>query len=1287
MNYYQNANLPILKRRLQFFRITKTVFFLLAVNLLYASATTYSQATKLNAQMTNATVKDVFKNIESQSEFRFFYDDALTFVNPKVNVNATNQTVESVLNEVLADSNLTYKMLDNNMIIIVPGNAMQGITVKGEVFDATNLPMPGVNIRIKGTATGVVTDINGGYTITVPSTDAVLQFSFIGYKAQEITVGEQKTINVTMEEETTQIEEVTVVAFGTARKRDLTGAVSSVDNKVLAAQSNSTVTRALEGAIPGLQVSSVDGQPGQDMGIRVRGLGSASESSANALIVIDGVPTMQSNALSSLNPRDIESTVVLKDAASTALYGSLGANGVVLITTKKGTKGKAKVTYDGRFGINQRGPGKYDKIYDPKDVYEFAWLSIYNAALYKSSDPLTTNVAKPNMTEEEAALFASQHLFNYTGTVNKDANGKDDRFNNKYQKNGLGNLMLYNVPDATYTPTGLTSAGAISQSTTSATMTDAYLVGLDGKLNPNARLLYQDQYDDYFIESKFRQEHNLSVSGASEKVDYFVSLGYLQDPSYIPGSKFNRYNVRANTNAQVYDWLKIGANVAYSQREMQSPATRYGRNPGNVVQNIFRWTDGNNPLTPVWARDEAGNIVYNTAGSKVFHSNAGNTYSPLGPTNGPSNSSPTAYYDLDYIFAHDKDITKYHDLNLRGYAEVKFLKDFTFTANVAGDNYFQVRDRYLNDLSGAAQNDGAMGQTYANAYGINMQQLLRWDKSIEKHNINVLLGHEFRWYRDQNLSYKGGTLLIPDFFSYANYVAFNTSSTFSNTGGNMSKKAEEGYFGRVSYNYDNKYYAEASLRRDGTSIFKLPENRWGTFWSVGAGWRISTEDFMAGAQSWLTDLKIRASYGLIGNATNIGNYIGYQTWGYGLSDRNYSGASWSAKTFSITRGNWTNDMLTWEEVATFDAGIDFRLWNRFYGTIDWYQRNTKNAIWNEPIAYSLGQSSLQMNTAELRNRGIELTLGVDIIKRQDLLWTFSVNGTSYKTTVVSVPESTGSEALGGDWIADAAGWNASGAGATSAGYYLRGVGKDYFNTYLYKYCGVDQNTGLPLFQATVSADDIAKHNANPTDVKYADIAGKKEGDIIQTKNYDIADRYEMGSAVPKFIGGFSTSVTYKGFDLMAMFAFQVGGKFLSVQYANHLYAENTSIGGQPSKDLLGHTWTPENKGAKFPMQMAYGPSYSNGATIGSWKYTDLAQFSASYLNVKNITFGYTLPASVTEKVSFIESARFYVSLDNMWLWTAQSGVDPRMSLIGGMEVTAFTYPYMRTMSLGVNLVF
>lgn len=1135
------------------------------------------------------------------------------------------------------------------------------IVVSGKVVDAKNEGLPGVNILVKGTQIGTISDIDGTFSIpNVPSSNSVLVFSFVGYTSQEVAVGSQKTINVQLLESDDVLQEVVVIAYGTSKKKDLTGSMTAIDSKSIAVQNNSTVTRALEGLVPGLQIASIDGQPGLDTGIRLRGAGSTSQNSSNALIVIDGVPAEHENALSSISPNDIESISVLKDAASTAVYGSRGANGVVMVTTKKGAKGKTRISFEGRWGVNYAGSLKFDKMTDAKDIYEHTWQAIYNSVRYgvggtgTPNGTFSTNLQNPNMSHEAAAEFASQHLFDYTGSMTN------------FQRNALGNHMLYEVPGAVFTPTG-TGASA------SSTMTGAYLVNPDGKLNPNARQLYESgSYDNFFLENKLRQQYNINASGGNDKVDYFTSIGYLEDPSYIRGSKFGRYNMRSNVNAQLYKWLKIGANVGYSHRTTQSPATRFGRNPGSAVANVFRWINGQSPLIPLYARDLQGNILKNPDGSNRVHDNVGVSMSPLGPTSGPTSTA-----NLIQLLDSDIDQRVSRDLNLKGYATVSFLKDFKFTANLSYDSFSEVRTRYGNSSTGPyVGTGGAFGKNYQNVSILDAQQLLNWNKEIGKHSISAMAGHEYYEYNLDALNYNSAYGLIDGFTGYANFVGRYTGGTFNTPGGNLVKTALESYFGRASYIYDEKYYAEASIRRDGSSKFKFKENRWGTFWSVGGGWRFSAEEFMKGANDWLTEGKLRASFGIIGNQSGISNYSGYQTWNYGATYAQSTNGTGIPASYTLTQGAFVNDGLTWENTHTFDIGIDFVLWKRLNGSIDWYNKQTVNSVWNQPIAYSLGQSSITKNSAGLRNRGIEVDLNINVMNKKDLRWNIGLNGTHYTTVLTKIPAGVGSAELDGNFTGVVDGWAAAGGASTSNIAYLRGVGRGYYNMYFFKYGGVDQSTGLPLFYHRVTEAD-----------KAAGLFGDAAvGSDVKTTNHTIADRYDMGSALPKWIGGFNTSVRYKNFDLSAIIAYQIGGKFLSVEYANSLYI-SSNVGNALSNELVGNTWTPENPNAKFPMVM-YGSTseHTNGATLGSWRYSDMALFNASYLNVKNISIGYTVSPKYLKKIN-ASSMRVFASADNVAMITGHSGFDPRMSLVGGLEVGAYSYPYMSTVSFGVNLDF
>jgi len=1145
------------------------------------------------------------------------------------------------------------------------------VSVSGKVTDANGTPLEGVTVAVLGTSVGTITGGNGMFSINeVPSTQSVLVFSFIGFATQEIIVGDQKTFNIKLAPSQAAMDTLVMVGYGIARKAEFTGSATTVNSSVISTESNSTVTSALEGVVPGLQVSAIDGQPGLDMGIRLRGVSSTSQNSSNALIVIDGVPAEYPNALASINPKDIETVTVLKDAASTAIYGSRGANGVILVTTKRGKSGKARITLSTRIGFNYLSPTlRPNLLQGAKDYYEYTWQSIYNSVRYgvngtSSTDgTFSTNVQNPNMSAADAATFASEHLFDYNGTGTATAD---------LGRNVLGNWMLYNVPGAVYTPSG-------SGTDASATMTGAYLVNTDGKLNPDAKMLFPSgSYSDYFFNMPFRQEHNLSASGGTDKMDYFLSVGMLEDPSYITGSSFKRYNARANVNAQLTSWLKVGENTSFAYRNTQSQATRYGRNPGAVSQNVFRWVNAGMPLVSLFARDQDGKIIKNPDGSNMVVDQEGLSYSPLGPT-----THQRYAINLPELLKQDIDRDQSYDLSMSGYGTITFLKDFNFTTNLTYKRFSEGRTRYGNMETGAVEGVGALSQSSGNTNILNTQQLLNWNRSFGEHSISALAGHEFYQWKSDNLIYTSAYGLVNGFLGSGNFTShYNTAGApFGGPGLGGDITAMDSYFGRVNYDYAKKYFFEGSVRRDGSSKFRYNKDRWGTFWSVGGGWRISSEDFMQSTKNWLDDLKLRASYGVIGNESGIGYYSGYQIWSYSANYQTSSSGVGIPASFNLSQGALPNTALTWENTHTFDAGIDFTLWSgRVNGSIDYYNKNTVNSVFAKPLAMSLGQNSLTLNSAHLANRGVEADLNVDIIRNKNWRWNVGVTASHYRTILMKVPAGVGVPALDGKFTSGIDGWTVAGGGSTGANVaYLRGEGMDYYNLYLFKYKGVDQNTGLPLFQHTVTQTD---HDNNR-------FGADAIGSYVNTTNYTMADRYSFGSALPKLVGGFTTALYYKNFDLSAVVAYQIGGKFLSVSYANGWYMSG-GIGAQGaglSQELFNNTWTPERTNAKFPMQFYNGiENYTGGSTIGPWAYTDMALFSTSYLNIKNLTLGYKFDEGFLRKLS-IESLRVYVSAENLAFFASHSGFDPRMSLVGGMEVGAGYYLPMSSTSVGLDVNF
>lgn len=1169
-------------------------------------------------------------------------------------------------------------------LLLIGVQAFAQSAVSGKVTDEAGEPCVGANVLIKGTTTGTMTDLDGNYSLTDVRKGAILVFSSIGYTSQEVRLGSSSVVNVVLKSDADFLNEVVIVGYGTAKRKDLTGSLTQIDNKLIASQNSSSATKALEGAVPGIVYASVDGQPGNDAGLRVRGLGSTNVGASNALVIIDGVPAQGDNPLSNMNQEDIASITVLKDAASTAIYGSRGANGVILVTTKRGDSGRTKISFQARAGWNTVGSYKVGQVDNAAGIYEYLWQSIYNSyrygvngagpALNKETGEYYTNIGNPNVSHDAAAEFASQHLFNYIG------------LNDSFGRNMLGNYMAYNVPGATYTPDGTGSSA-------SSTMTGAYLVGTDGKINPNASLLYDDTYADALLKTGFRQQYDLSASGGSDKEDHYLSLGYLTDPSYVPNSRFERITGRANINVNLFKWLKVGANVGYTRSRTNYQGTYWAaRNSGSNQGNITRYVNGHTPIVPFYAHDAEGNYIYDKNGDKVRNYLYNSTYSPLGQTG-------NNYGSTDIMYAMDNDIREdlTSTLNTRTYIEIPFLDHFTFRTDFAYDKINRTTTVYYNGTTGrAASMGGYFGKRMNDIEVMNLQHRLTYNQDFGKHHVDAMALFEDSDWEQQTVNWGSADEFIPGFLAAGNFVGrYYGAGSAPTPGYGHDIERMRSWLGRANYIFADKYYVSGSVRRDGSSKFRK-ENRWGTFWSVGAGWRFTEESFMQDLRdSWLNNGKLRASYGVIGNQNGIGRYQTYRTWGYSTTYQTTNNGTGrpTGDSYKLSMGGLVNTQLTWEETKTFDVGLDLTLFNRIDLTFDWYNRVTGNSQFNQPVSYlAMGQTTLPRNIAELTNRGIELDINADIIRTKDIRWNVAFNITHYTTKLTDLPDDAipaHAEGLpDGTWEDNQGSWASAGGSQQNANVYLRGIGRDWFNLYMYKYAGIDQSSGLPMYFHRVTEADHAAGKYKDTEV----------GGSVKTTNYANASKYEVGSAIPTFQGGFNTSFSYKNFYVNAQFAYQIGGKFFSRNYAEYLY---NVVDAQMyrmmfvSKDVKGNTWTPDNTGAGFPMQWypAGENSYFSGTSAngGNWSFTDESLFSASYLRLKNLTLGYNVSKSLLNKLRIdkvVSNIKVFASSDNLFILSAAKAIDPTMSASGGYnDVDSYTFPNMRTYTIGINLDF
>ena len=687
----------------------------------------------------------------------------------------------------------------------------QNITVTGTVKDSsTGEPVPFAAIQLKGTMTGGMTDADGLYSISVPA-DGVLIFSSVGYKDTEVAVASKALHDVMLAPDTEMIEETIVVAFGTATKESFTGSATVVKSSDIQKTQSSDVTRALEGMVAGVQMTTSSGSLGSSPSIMIRGVSSINAGTA-PLYVVDGVP--YSGDMNNLNSADIESMTVLKDAASNALYGARGANGVIMITTKKAKLGEAKVSVDAKWGLNTKALKSYDYITDPGLYYETHYNSLYN--YYR---------LEKGMTNQEANVLAAQ---NVTGAA---ADG------------GLG-YLTFTVPEG--------------QS----------LIGTNGKLNPYATpgrmvnymgekfWLQPDDWMDATYKNSLRQEYNVSVAGTTGNAQIFASFGYLNNSAIVDGSDMYRYTARLRADYQAKEWLKVGMNMGYTNFNWNNGNSDEGS--AGSVGNIFGFATMVAPIYPVYLRDGNKAIKYDQYGNKRYDFGDGSNAGLSRPVSGNANALQTVTLDTNN--------SEGNAINGTGYVEAKFLKDFTFTFN-AGIGVDETRSTSINNMyyGQFAANGGIISKVHGRTFYLNLQQLLNWNRTFANvHNVSLLLGHE--WYKSSGVSLGASKSKM---FSLENTELGGAVIDGQSASSGKSIYNNEGYFLRAQYDFMNKIFASASFRRDASSRFH-PDHRWGNFWSLGGGWIINYEPWFN--LRWVDMLKLKASIGSQGN-DNIGDYL------------------------------------------------------------------------------------------------------------------------------------------------------------------------------------------------------------------------------------------------------------------------------------------------------------------------------------------------------------------------------------------------------------------------------
>ena len=873
----------------------------------------------------------------------------------------------------------------------------QTVRITGTVTSSEDgMPMPGVSVVVKGTTIGATTDVDGKYDLAVPANAQTLTFSFVGYETQDIAVAGRSVIDVVMKPESKQIEEVMVVAYGTATKSSFTGSAGTVKTEEIQKRQVSNISQAMSGQVAGVQVTSSSGQPGTSANIRIRGIGSINASNA-PLYVVDGVP--YEGNLSSLNPQDIESMTVLKDAAANALYGARGANGVILITTKKGKSKDAVVRFESKFGNNSRAVPKYDVIEDPALYYELFYKALYNSKAYAGASAA------------EAYNFADATLF--------DADN-----------GGLG-YQIYTIP-----------AGE-------------RFIGTNFKLNPNATLGYSDGtyyytaddwYKELFNKGNVRQEYNVSASGSSEVFNYYFSAGYLDDQGIVDGSGFNRYTGRSNIEYKAKKWLKLGANIGYSNYNIQSPT---GQTSWGSSGNLFYTTNNIAPIYPIYVRNADGTIKKDFRGYTVYDfGNSTNFKRAFMALSNPAIELKLNKYN-----------TVYDELNSKWYAVLTPLEGLTVTMNLGVNNYNRRRNYLGNPFYGSSV--GSQGYVYVSHYrqlAVNQQYLVNYKKTFaDNHNFDLLVGYESYDLKMQNLWGENQKMFNPFTAELDNTIQSPPTSMGSNT----DTYANVGYLTRLQYDYKGKYFASASYRRDASSRFH-PDNRWGNFGSFGVAWVVSNENFLK-PLTWIDLLKAKVSYGIQGN-DNLGGGYYYYAYLDQFEVANNGGE------FALVWKFKGNKDLTWETSYSFNAGIDFELFKkRLTGTIEYFNRKTDDLLYNLPVPLSLGYSSIPINVGNIVNNGVEVDLNGVVFSNKDISVSINLNATHYKNEVTDLHPSVRETGVkGGSSIIE--------------------IGGTLYDFYMRKYAGVDPATGVALYYVDPDNGDYSTTSVY-TDAKQARLGG------------------------------------------------------------------------------------------------------------------------------------------------------------------------------------------------------
>jgi len=1069
-------------------------------------------------------------------------------------------------------------------------------TVKGVVTDGNNEPLVGVTVAVKGTANyGVITDVDGQYSITVPAGKTALVFTYIGFLDQEVTVGNKSVVNVQMKEDNVGLDEVVVIGYGTMKRKDLTGAVASVRGEDLAAMPVNNVAQALQGKLPGVNVVSGDGRPDADVSIRVRGGGSITQSN-QPLFIVDGFPV---SSISDIPASEIESIDVLKDASSTAIYGARGANGVILVTTKKAEGGKVKVSYDGYLQMK--------------------------------------NVAKTLET-----LSAQEYVNFHWGYGTSRGEGVGDAVAKYF---GLGSK--YGNHYAAYASMGT------------------------------------HDYTDDLLRTAWTNSHNVAISGGTDKTHFVANVNYMHDQGIKIRSGLEKFSASLKLQQQLLSNLMLDFDVRYTEASYDGQeGLQNGR--GTEVSGAYKYRPIDNPLGGVSVSEISG-LSFGTKNiDDSYHAN------PLMLVKSVTNTRNTR--------------------NLRGSAALSWeiISGLTARTELSVSRGSGTSKYYDDGYNDAAEKRATLGRS--SSTGLRWLNTLNYQTKVaDIHSIGLMIGHEYMKSDSESSSLQGYG--YPDSFDFDTAIGMINTATrsFSALNSIAVPTRTISYFGRANYGLLDRYLFTVTMRADGSSKF-APNNRWGYFPAAAFAWRVSEEPFMEGTKEWLSNLKLRLSYGTSG-ADNISSNLWRETWKTTSASANKVTINGEKTPFYQPDGLLANDDLKWETTISRNIGIDYGFLNgRINGSLEFYHNTTKDLLMLVPIDNTTGYTYQYQNFGQTSNRGFEFSANVDILRTKDLRFNVGLIY-NYNKNKVDELENADNYLYSSYWASSAlmpvndymlVEGKSVGIvrGFKSAGFYT----VDDFNYTNGQYV---LKEGVPDVARAITANYMNPfnlpngQNAFPGAAKFVDT---DENGIV-----NLDDATELGEVMPRHTGSFSLNLQYKNFDASANFNYVLDGKIynanammnLSGGEYNDLTAQKLSfvadaykIYNVNSSGELYAVTTPDelrslNAGAKYPV--AY---HQNGIV------TDRFLESGAYLRMQSLTIGYTLPKALVKSAG-LSNVRFYLTATNLFTITGYSGLDPEVNssttgrtgflesvkVLPTLNMDWGSYPRARTFTLGANISF